>query len=91
LLNLTKLLYTWNILLSILIAIVIAIAIAKAQTPLFSLLVSKMSILDNFLYFRSNLFNRQIRQEWPCAYVHTCVFGYFGHQQNHQKVTEDTI
>jgi hypothetical protein len=48
------LLYTWNIILSIDIAIAVAaavtidVAVAKARTPLFSLLVSEMSILDNF-------------------------------------------
>ena len=49
--NLAKSLYTWNILLSVAIAIAIAVAVAKARTQLFSLKVSKMSILDNFSLF----------------------------------------
>jgi hypothetical protein len=57
LLNLAKFLCTWNILLSVAAAITVAvtvavaIAVAKAQTPLFSLLVSKMSILDKVSIF----------------------------------------
>jgi hypothetical protein len=51
LLNLAKLLYTWNILLSVAVAVAFAVAVAEARTPLFSLLVSKMSILDNFSLF----------------------------------------
>jgi hypothetical protein len=35
----------------IVIAVAIAVAVAKARTPLFSLLVSKMSILDKFSLF----------------------------------------
>jgi hypothetical protein len=55
--NLTKLLYLWNVLLSVALAVAVAVAmdvavaIAKAQTPLFSLLVSKMSVLDNVSLF----------------------------------------
>jgi hypothetical protein len=43
----------WNILLSVAnaFAVAVAIAVAKARTPLISLLVSKMSILDNFSLF----------------------------------------
>jgi hypothetical protein len=44
-----------------------------------------------FLYFRLNLLNRQIRWELPSVYLHICVFGWFGHQKNHKKVTEDTF
>jgi hypothetical protein len=63
LLDLAKLSYTWNILLSILVLAVdlaIANAVAVAVAPavgrqsadtMFSLLVSKMSILDNFSLF----------------------------------------
>jgi hypothetical protein len=41
----------WNILQSVAIAVAIAVAVAEARTPLFRLLVSKMSILDNFSLF----------------------------------------
>jgi hypothetical protein len=45
----------WNILLSVTvvvaIAVAVAVAVAKARTPLFSLLVSEMSILVNFSLF----------------------------------------
>jgi hypothetical protein len=43
----------WNILLSITVAVAVAIAVtvAKARLPLFGLLVSKMSILDNLSLF----------------------------------------
>jgi hypothetical protein len=55
LLNLAKLLYLWNILLSVNVAVAVvvavAVAVAKAWTPLFILLVSEMSILDNFSLF----------------------------------------
>jgi hypothetical protein len=53
LLNLTKLLCTWNILLSVTVAVAVAVAIAvaEARIPLFSLLVSKMYILDNLYLF----------------------------------------
>jgi hypothetical protein len=52
-LNLAILLYTWNILLSVAIAVAVAVAVAvtKARTPLFSLLVSKMTILEIFSLF----------------------------------------
>jgi hypothetical protein len=41
----------WIILLSVALAVAIAVAVAEARTPLFRLLVRKMSILDNFSPF----------------------------------------
>jgi hypothetical protein len=41
----------WNILLYVTATIAVAIAVAEALTPLFRLLVSKMSILVNFSLF----------------------------------------
>ncbi len=62
---LAKLLCTWNILLSITIPIAIAVAVAltvaKVRTPLFSLLVSEMSILVNSLSAKSVLAGEKTR------------------------------
>jgi hypothetical protein len=41
----------WNILLSVTITVAIAVTVAEAWTPLFSLLVSKMTISVNFSLF----------------------------------------